>query len=267
MSEPDPTIEALWRDMLTNPEAALYKKGRIFRHVPGDPRCRLCRIPLGGIAGPILKLTGRRPARYNPHFCNACEVWSSAHPGGAVIDLTVLFADVRGSTGLAEKMGPDAFAQLLHRFYRVSNNIMADSDAFIDTPVGDEVRAFYLPVFTADHPAAALRTARELLLATGHGDVGGPWIPVGAGVHTGQAFVGTVGVEGTDDYDVTVLGDVANVTGRLASLARQGEILVSEDAYRSAGIDLGDPERRTIELRGRTAPLDARVIAVAPVPV
>jgi adenylate cyclase len=144
---------------------------------------------------------------------------------------------------------------------------MADSDAFIDTPVGDEVRAFYLPVFTADHPAAALRTARELLLATGHGDVGGPWIPVGAGVHTGQAFVGTVGVEGTDDYDVTVLGDVANVTGRLASLARQGEILVSEDAYRSAGIDLGDPERRTIELRGRTAPLDARVIAVAPVPV
>jgi adenylate cyclase len=66
MSEPDPTIEALWRDMLTNPEAALYKKGRIFRHVPGDPRCRLCRIPLGGIAGPILKLTGRRPARYTP---------------------------------------------------------------------------------------------------------------------------------------------------------------------------------------------------------
>jgi len=104
----------------------------------------------------------------------------------------------------------------MQRFYRVSNNILADSDAFIDTPVGDEVRAFYLPVFTADHPAAALRTARALLLATGHGESGGPWIPVGAGVHTGQAFVGTVGVEGTDEHDVTVLGTLP--TSRDASL-------------------------------------------------
>ncbi|MFN2487123.1 MAG: hypothetical protein ABR609_11055, partial [Acidimicrobiia bacterium] len=84
---------------------------------------------------------------------------------------------------------------------------------------------------------------------------------------TGQAFVGTVGVEGTDEYDVTVLGDVANVTARLASLARQGEVVASDDAYRAAGIDLGDPDRRTIELRGRTAPLDVRVITVSPVSV
>lgn len=262
-----PSIESMWREMLTNRESPLYKKGRIFKHVPGEPRCRLCRIPLAGIAGPVLKLTGRRPARYNPHFCNACEVWSSTHPGGAVIDLTVLFADVRGSTALAEEMGPVAFAELMQRFYRVSNNVFADSDAFIDTPVGDEVRAFYFPVFTPEHATAAMRTARELLLATGHGSAEGPWIPVGAGLHTGQAFVGTVGVEGTDNYDVTVLGDVANVTARLASLARRGEIVASEDAYQAASIDLGDPDRRTIELRGRAAPLDVRVVSVIPVGV
>ncbi len=265
MTEPDPIIESMWREMLTNRESPLYKKGRIFKHVPGDPRCRLCRIPLGGFAGPVLKLTGLRPARYNPHFCNACEVWATSHPGGAVIDLTVLFADVRGSTGLAEEMGPVAFAELMQRFYRVSNNVFTTSDAFIDTPVGDEVRAFYFPVFTADHATAGLRTAQELLLATGHGDAGGPWIPIGVGLHTGQAYVGTVGVAGTEGYDLTVLGDVANVTGRLASLARQGEILASENAYLLAGIDLGDPARRTIELRGRTAPLDVRVITVVPV--
>jgi adenylate cyclase len=263
----NPSIESMWRDMLTNRESPLYKKGRIFKHVPGDPRCRLCKIPLAGIASPVLKLTGRRPARYNPHFCNACEVWSSNHPGGAVIDLTVLFADVRGSTALAEEMGPEAFAELMQRFYRVSNNVFAESDAFIDTPVGDEVRAFYFPVFTPDHAAAAMRTARELLLATGHAEADGPWVPVGVGVHTGQAFVGTVGIEGTDGYDVTVLGDVANVTSRLASLARRGEILASEDTYQAAGIDLGDPERRTVELRGRAASLDVRVITVVPVTV
>ncbi|MFN2485240.1 MAG: adenylate/guanylate cyclase domain-containing protein, partial [Acidimicrobiia bacterium] len=99
-----------------------------------------------------------------------------------MIDLSVLFADVRGSTALAEEMGPVTFAELMHRFYRVSNSVFAESDAFIDTPVGDEVRAFYFPVFTPEHAAAAMRTARALLLATGHGEVGGPWIPVGAGL-------------------------------------------------------------------------------------
>lgn len=267
MTEPNSTIESMWRDMLTNRESPLYKKGRIFKHVPGDPRCRLCRIPLAGIASPILKLTGRRPARYNPHFCNACEVWSADHPGGAVIDLTVLFADVRGSTGLAEKMGPNAFAELMQRFYRVSNEVFVESDAFIDSPVGDEVRAFFFPVFTPDHAAKAIRTAENLLLATGHRDADGPWIPVGAGLHTGPAFVGTVGVEGTDKYDVTALGDVVNVTGRLVSLARPGEILASQDAYTSAGFDVGALELRTVELRGRAAPLDVRVIPVAPVRV
>lgn len=265
MTEQSSDIESMWREMLTNRESPLYKKGRIFKHVPGDPRCKLCRIPLGGIASPVLKLTGRRPARYNPHFCNACEVWSTAHPGGAEIELTVLFADVRGSTGLAEEMGPTAFAQLMQRFYRVSNDVFVDSDAFIDSPVGDEVRAFYFPVFTPDHAATAIRTAQNLMLATGHADGAGPWISVGAGLHTGAAFVGTIGIEGTEEFDVTVLGDVVNVTGRLSSLARKGEILASEDAYAAAGLDLGDLDRRTVELRGRSAPLDVRVITVAPV--
>jgi adenylate cyclase len=267
MSE-KPTNEAMWREMLTNRDAPLYKKGRIFRHVPGDPRCRLCRIPLGGIASPVLRFTGRRPARYNPHFCNSCELWSTTHPGGAVIDLTVLFADVRGSTALAEKVGTAAFAALMQRFYGVSNGVFTESDAFIDTPVGDEVRAFYFPVFTPEHATAALRTARELLIATGHREPGGPWIPIGAGLHTGEAYVGTVGVEGSNEYDVTVLGDVANVTGRLASLARQGEILFSEDVYAAAaaGLELGELPARTVELRGRTAPLAVRVITIGPDP-
>lgn len=103
------------------------------------------------------------------------------------------------------------------------------------------------------------------MLATGHADGDGPWISVGAGLHTGAAFVGTIGIEGTEEFDVTVLGDVVNVTGRLSSLARKGEILASEDAYAAAGLDLGDLDRRTVELRGRSAPLDVRVITVAPV--
>jgi adenylate cyclase len=186
-----------------------------------------------------------------------------AHPGGAVIDLTVLFADVRGSVGLAEELGPNRFAGLMQRFYRVSNDVFVESDAFIDSPVGDEVRAFYFPVFTPDHAASAIRAAQSLLLATGHGDARGPWIPVGVGLHSGPAFVGTVGVEGTSSYELAALGDVVNVTGRLVALARQGEILASEDTYTAAGLNFGDIEVRTIDLRGRSAPLDVRVIPVS----
>ena len=186
------------------------------------------------------------------------------HPGGAVIDLTILFADVRGSTALAESMDPNQFAALMQRFYRVSNDVFIESDAFIDSPVGDEVRAFFFPVFTPDHAAAAIRTAQSLLLATGHGEADGPWIPVGVGLHSGPAFVGTVGVEGTPGFELAALGDVVNVTGRLASLARQGEILASQDSYASAGLDWGEIEVRTVELRGRSAPLELRVIPVQP---
>ncbi|MGQ0848056.1 MAG: adenylate/guanylate cyclase domain-containing protein [Actinomycetota bacterium] len=255
-------VETMWREMLTNPDSPLYKKGRIFKHVPGDPRCRLCRIPLGGIAGPVLKLTGRRPARYNPHFCNACEVWSTEHPGGAEIQLSVLFADVRGSTALAEVMGPTTFAQLMRRFYKASNEVFVESDAFIDSPVGDEVRAFYFPVFTPNHAASAIRAAQNLMMATGYG-TDEPWIPIGAGLHTGAAFVGTVGVEGTTKYELTALGDTVNVTGRLASLAGQGEILVSDEACVAAGLDVTNLNSRTVELRGRSAPLVVRVIGAA----
>lgn len=140
---------------------------------------------------------------------------------------------------------------------------MIDSDAFLDKPIGDEIVALYFPLWGADHAAKGLRAAQNLLIGTGHADVGGPWIPIGVGLHTGVAFVGTVGVEGTDSYDVTALGDAVNVTSRLASLARTGEILVSDDVHLAASLDLGDLDRRTLELKGRSEPLGVRVLTVA----
>ncbi|HWB90083.1 MAG TPA: adenylate/guanylate cyclase domain-containing protein [Acidimicrobiia bacterium] len=264
MPEHDLEQERAWRDVLTNPDSPIYRYGRIRKHIPGAPRCKLCSLPLGGVATPVLRLTGLGPSKGNPRFCNACEVWARNHPGGAEIELTLLFADVRGSTSLAEKAGPREFASLMQRFYRASTRVFIDSDAFLDKPVGDEVIALYLPLWGGDHAAKGLSAARSLLVDTGHADPGGPWIPVGIGVHTGLAYVGTVGVEGTKAYDVTALGDAVNVTARLASEARAGEILVSDSSYRASGLPFGDLEGRTIELRGRAEPLDVRVLTVEP---
>ena len=259
-------LETMWRDVLTNPDSPFYKYGRVRKHIPGSPRCKLCKLPLGGVATPILRMTGRGPSRGNPRFCNACELWARSHPGGAEVELTLLFADVRGSTGLAEELGPREFAGLMQRFYRASNRVFIDSDAFLDKPVGDEVIALYFPLWGADHAAKGIRAAQDLLTETGHAGPT-PWIPVGVGVHTGLAYVGTVVVEGKGgDYDVTALGDAVNVTARLASLARAGEVLVSDDAYAASGLDLGDLQRRTLELKGRSELLEARVLTVAPAP-
>jgi adenylate cyclase len=121
------------------------------------------------------------------------------------------------------------------------------------------VVGLFLPVLAGqDHAAHAIDAAADLMRATGHGTPAGPWIPVGAGIHTGLAYVGTVGDTVTD---FTALGDSVNVTARLASAAGPGEILVSSTSATAAGLDDG-LELRTLTLRGRTEPLDVRVLRV-----
>lgn len=259
-------VEELWRDVLTNRDSPLYRYGRILKHIPGDPRCKMCKLPLGGMVTPILRLTGRGRSPRNPNFCNTCEAWGSEHPGGAEVELTMLFADVRGSTGLAEAVGPGEFARLMQRFYKVSNRVFIDSDAFIEKPVGDEVIALYFPLFAEDHATHAIRAAQDLLAVTGHARPDGPWMPVGVGVHTGVAYVGTVGVEGTDKYDITALGDAVNVTARLASVATAGQILISEDTYAKSRLDLEPSEPRLLDLKGRSAPLQVHALQVDRIP-
>jgi adenylate cyclase len=85
-------------------------------------------------------------------------------------------------------------------------------------------------------------------------------IPVGAGVHSGDAYVGTSGPVGKAVDDFTALGDVVNTTARLASAASAGEILVSLEALTAAGRAPLDREIRTVEIRGREASLDVAVL-------
>src|SRR3990172_9498939 len=105
----------------------------------------------------------------------------------------------------------------------------------------------------------AVQAAQELRRAAGHGDRDGPWIPVGIGVHTGEAFIGAVGTQG-GITDVTALGDAVNITARLASNARPGEILISQETYSEAGFDLADLEQRELALKGRSKSVPVYVL-------
>jgi adenylate cyclase len=96
--------------------------------------------------------------------------------------------------------------------------------------------------------------------STGNDDAE-PWLPVGAGVHLGKAYIGTVGEE--EALDFTALGDPVNTAARLAAVAGAGEILVSGVAAAEAGLNTAGLEMRSLDLRGRSEPLAAFVVGAA----
>ena len=183
------------------------------------------------------------------------------YPGGAEIELSLLFTDVRGSTHLAESTSAAEFSGLMNRFYDAATDVLIRTDAFIDKLVGDEVIGLYIPGYAGkDHARKAVQAARELGAAMGYGTAAGPWLPIGIGVHTGVAYVGTVhGIEGTVT-DFTALGENVNIAARLVSTAEPGEALISNEAYVAAGPTLGDLEERQLELKGKAAPVGVRVL-------
>lgn len=258
----------LWHSYLTGDRSQLTTKVKvvreIFRYLPSSPRCRVCNAPFRGLGGTVVGWLGFGNGRssFNPTLCNRCEKIVKANQVGLELPLTMLFADIRGSTNLAEEIGASAFHRLINRFYQACTEALVHSDALIDRLVGDEVIGLYVPgIAGPDYTRKAVEAARTLLEATGHADPNGPWIRVGAGVHSGTAYVGAVGSRDSM-ADITVLGDAPNITARLASLAGPGEILVSEEACRLSGLDLEKCEPRRLNLKGRTESVDVRVIRV-----
>jgi adenylate cyclase len=241
--------EEAWRAILTGRVRGLNATRRLVGWIPAGPRCKLCLAPLRPPGSLLMRIVGFGPSRLNRRLCRACFRSVEKHPGGAEVEISLLFADVRGSTALAEHMPAQEFSSLIARFYGTAANVVDDWNGLVDKFVGDEVVALFIPGFAGeDHAARAVGAARDLLRATGN-DGASPWVPIGAGVHTGMPYVGRVG-EG-DACDFTAVGDAVNTTARLASSAAAGEILVTATAASAARLDTSGLEMRTLSLRGR----------------
>jgi adenylate cyclase len=246
---PTPAGDETWRGLLTGELEGLRRMRRMMGWIPSDPRCKLCAAPFGKPGSTLLRLVGFGPSPLNRRICRVCVRSVDKKPGGAELEISLLFADVRGSTALAEQLSPQDFSRLMSRFYVTAAKVVDRWDGIVDKFVGDEVVALFIPGFAGeDHAARALEAGRELMRETGN-DGDDPWITIGAGVHTGVAYVGTVG-DG-DARDFTALGDPVNTAARLASSAGPGEVLVSSDAAAAAGLELAELETRTLTLRGR----------------
>jgi adenylate cyclase len=162
---------------------------------------------------------------------------------------------------LAEKAGPAAVAARLNGFYEVASRAIFRHDGTLDKLVGDQVMAFFGPPLDhEDHARRAVMTAVEIMSAVTQ-STDGDNLAVGAGITTGEAFVGNVG--GGEVTDYTVLGDTVNVAARLESGAAPGEILIAQETYNAVAAKFPNAERRELLLKGKSETVIAWQIAAA----
>ena len=252
-------VEQMWHDWFMTDAFAVEKRlHNVFRHLPHDPRCKFCHSPFQGFGGTAVNmLYGRKQSNLNPHFCNMCEDFAKKFPGGAEVEMSMLFVDVRGSTALSEQMTSMEFQKLINRFFVGSTKAIAEEDGLVEKLAGDAVAAFWGAGFAGrDYVARTVRAAQHISQRMLKQK-----IPVGIGVHVGLAYFGAMGsAEGL--VNISAIGDEVNTAARIASKAAAGEILVSERALKAAGMEGNELEARSLELKGISAPVTVRVMRV-----
>ncbi len=152
-------------------------------------------------------------------------------------EVTVLFADIRSFTALAERMTADAVVVLLNQFFSIMVDMVFKNNGLLDKFVGDQLIAVFGLVDATGNPADnAIRTAIEMQTATEEmmrqrRDAGLEIFEIGIGIDTGQAIIGNIGSSNRMDY--TVIGNCVNVAARLERMAKGGEIIIGEKTYLS----------------------------------
>jgi len=170
----------------------------------------------------------------------------------------VLFVDVRGFTPLAEKLAPAEVVERLNRFYAIASEAIFEQDGTLDKLVGDQAMAFFgAPLAARDHPRRAVTTGLKILRMMNE-LVPDQQLQVGAGIASGEAFVGNVGAGAVTDY--TVIGDTVNIAARLQNAAGPGELLVTEATYAQVASQFPDAPSVDLELKGKNLPIRAWIL-------
>jgi len=209
-------------------------------------------------------MVGVKSSRMSPNLCTLCETMFQLlmKTKRVEISATILFADVRGYTGMSERLESDEVAAVLDEFYEVCSAPIWDRDGIVNKLIGDAVFAiFNFPVSRHDHARMAVMSALEvqarchaLKRAAAEAGHARNEFGVGIGIHTGKVTIGEIG---QFCKDFTAVGDVVNVAARLQGAAQPGEVLVSEAVMAQVPDLLPNAVSQTYTLKGISRPMQA----------
>lgn len=176
-------------------------------------------------------------------------------------NLSILFTDIRGFTSLSEALSPQDVVHLLNCYFTPMTAIVRSRQGTLDKFIGDALMAFWnAPLDVPGHPALAVDAALSMQeqLATLNSEVEarfGIRLHMGAGVHTGQAYVGNMGSDDLINY--TLIGDNVNLASRLEGLCnRYGvPVVVSEDTRKNCGDAFAFVHLDVLRVKGKTRPV------------
>jgi adenylate cyclase len=183
------------------------------------------------------------------------------HLGGEIRFGSILFADVRGFTGISESMNPQELVAFLNEFLTLLSRVVERNHGVVDKYIGDCVMALYgAPVSHDMDVDNALQTALEMVWAVEEFNYrraweGRPSVQISVGVNTGPVVAGNMGSE--DRLNYTVVGDAVNLAYRLESLTRLYNVpcLVTEYTVRESRRKRAFRELDTVRVKGRTTPV------------
>jgi len=170
--------------------------------------------------------------------------------------ITVLFADIAGSTAIAERMDPEDWTAVVGQAFARINATVERYDGTIARLMGDGVLAFFgAPIAHEDDPERAVRCGLDMARSIGelgaaHRAKNGADLQVRVGINTGPVVVGIVGTEAAHEY--TAMGDAVNVAARMQALAPPGGVLVTEATHRFIASLVESRDAGLLELKGKS---------------
>lgn len=175
-------------------------------------------------------------------------------------EVTVLFADIRGFSTLAEKMEADELINMLNEYFSIMVDIIFRNNGVLDKFVGDQIMAVFglipsdeeMPHYNAINTASEMQSSTEILMKK-RKQQGKETFTIGIGINTGDAVIGNVGSDNRKNF--TVVGDSVNVAGRLQQLAKGGEIVIGGKTYSFTKDHFDYEEMGQIQVKNRTQPV------------
>ncbi|NVB37835.1 FHA domain-containing protein [Pseudenhygromyxa sp. WMMC2535] len=178
---------------------------------------------------------------------------------GARREVTMLFADIRGFTSMSERHTPEEMVETLNAYFEFMVDVLFKHGGTLDKYVGDEIIGLFgAPVVQPDAPIRAVRCALDMLKALEEfnhtrANAGQEPVQIGIGLNTGPVIAGAIGSSQTLQY--TVIGDAVNVSSRLCSVAKAGEIIISPTTMGHASDYIIAEQRRPVQVKGKSEPI------------